>query len=141
MVWTMVEPCAGIISGCLPILRPILTALMDRTGFTRLISSKGGKKSGPSDIVTIGGGGQGRERSHKNNAALTDSKTSLQRLRDEPELLQHGTAGLYPNGYKSTWHTDVEGGWRTAEEWRTDIPMHSIQVRTDMEMSKHEPTR
>ncbi|KAL4746460.1 hypothetical protein BDW72DRAFT_35145 [Aspergillus terricola var. indicus] len=94
MLWTTVEPCVGIIAACLPPLRPLLTLLLERSGFGRLWPRKEGKNNraaGTLEIVTIGGSGGKKEliREESIRNLLHDSRTVV----DESSFSQSGTLG------------------------------------------------
>lgn len=70
------ESCCGVICACLPTLRPLAKKVSNQFGSSEKSKSRT-KSRGPTELVTIGGGG-----SHLRSRAMT--KSPFQRL-DEPD--------------------------------------------------------
>lgn len=137
MVWTVVEPCAAIISACLPLFRPVLTLIMERTGLTRLRSSfsrfrssNKAKKSGPSDIVTFGGSGQ-KKQPAQDDGTHSVHGTSTERLhRDMFDSYEtRGSMDSVPFGREGTRPADIEEGRVVFESGKPGIPMQAIKKK------------
>lgn len=127
VIWVEVEPCMGIISACLPTLRPLFTFFMRRVGLTRDASARASTPGKPS-LVTFG---QGNARSNKRPREYTTvldlehgaAQGSLERLGGWPEEQQGPTTSVM--GVEAR-EADVE-----LHHFQAYQP-HSIAVRTEL---------
>lgn len=101
LLWTTVEPCTGIISACLPLLRPLLTWVLDATGISRLVAGKEKKKRvEPKELVTIGGSGDKKRLQgdsllqSTNNDSRTVAEGSMEQL-SAFESIGSGTTAVW----------------------------------------------
>ncbi|KAF1949657.1 hypothetical protein CC80DRAFT_510359 [Byssothecium circinans] len=92
-IWSSVEPSVGIISGCLPTLRPLLTHILEKTGY----------KSG--------GSGSGRAGSEGGRHVETISKKRTRKI--ETREVFDETMGTQ---FEVDGDTDRYMNWRTDEE-------------------------
>ena len=103
-VWTVVEPNLGIVSACLPMLRPLYRLLWG------LPATLKGKVSS----------------SGRNENKKVERSSSFTRLREPPSNDQWKAADSLENGFPST--TIQAEGATGHEEGALDIPMGAIQV-------------
>lgn len=75
MIWSNVEPCIGIVSACLPTMRPVLRQLMASWGLSNFMSSKKtddmGKQTGYATQSGRRGAPSARRHSYKNITKAT----------------------------------------------------------------------
>ncbi|KAJ2988332.1 hypothetical protein NUW58_g4032 [Xylaria curta] len=114
IVWTVVEPSVGIISACLPRLRPLLTMIASWAGSTRVRSKEENKKAQDIEIITFG----------QNQQKKTPSDTApLNTFDSSKTVVENSTGGLHGptsrandtgnvlfQGSHSTVSSDIEGG-------------------------------
>jgi hypothetical protein len=148
--WTAIEMSAGIVSACLPILRPVIQAAARGLGIKRGVF---GRDHGTSVAFTQDGVSHGvsrvmRSTSEGTDAELVNSKNgTFYRLSDDNASGQMTTdsglpvnAKLRPN-YGYGYSVTSKPGKRAGEGDSLsgdEIPLHSIRVQTDF---KHSTTR
>lgn len=89
--WCVVESACGVICACLPTLRPLAKKVSTKFGSSEKSKSRTTRSRGPTELVTIGGGGTN---SHLNSRAMT--KSPFQRLDEAADgAADHDGAGLH----------------------------------------------
>ena len=131
LVWTIIEPCIGVISACLPTLRPIVKILFGQDAFWRStwgILGSGKSKSGASYTPPATTG------TSSSKTDGDDGETNSEHL-NEADLERAWTP---KSNNKSEWITNVSG--RTDSEVLVDDPLRQgIIVRKSVDwQSSHE---
>ncbi|EFX05264.1 integral membrane protein [Grosmannia clavigera kw1407] len=136
--WTAIEMSAGIISACLPTLRPTLVFVSKTLGL-RLFSTRSGQSTNHSRGANQDS--QGRVIKTNNSELLSASThAQKQKAKDAFYRLDDGSnespvdEGLRPaHGTKFTVAT-----WRDSSGSADEIPLHSIRVQTDLKQTEHD---
>lgn len=122
IIWVEVEPCLGIISACLPTLRPLLTSALRGVGLT----SGGGQSNntpGKPSLVTFGRGNIRQKNSgYTTTRSLDRENDSLEHLGGWPDTQQGSTIASVGVG-----HRDVE-----LDQFGVKHQPRSIAVRTEL---------
>jgi hypothetical protein len=145
--WTAIEMSAGIVSACLPALRPALQAITRLLGFRGAMpalfrgSSAPMSKTGQSNPSQNGLTGQG----HKGSAVHSSHhrRHSFYQIPDEvdsngvPMTPEHLDASLRPEYDQGHMVTNVLGSkGRNVDSASDEIPLHGIRVQKDFTQIK-----
>jgi hypothetical protein len=137
-IWSTVEPSVGIISGCLPALRPLLMRIMSTCGYTpsehTASHSKGKESAEESALETIS-----KKRTRKPGEVMGDT----QFLESIDEEMGEGGDGEDGNGDGDGEMQDVELGDAPGDEnhsrhWRLDD--HNVSRTTMVQGQSGEGT-
>lgn len=86
-IWVTVEPCLGIVSACLPVLRPILTWFLRLFGLAGNGSSN--EPSARKDLVTFGNTSGRMKHGYRTTTSLEHDEESTEHLNAWPKEHNH----------------------------------------------------
>lgn len=140
LVWSDIEMCAGIISACLPILRPVVHLAATKVGLGNLFSvskkSNDGSRSGP-NVPTIGSARVNRIKRNQSELSTTVSRGELEdgpfyRLPDLSEIdIESGHGELHSVKTPEKAHV-IETDSYSEQTAAESIPMEDLGTKSSL---------
>lgn len=126
VAWTIIEIAVGIISACLPTLRPLVKFVLERFGIsTSGTSAEGQSRSAGSRLGF-------HETGYPSNGASNNARPF--RKLDDTQLVPETGAGMANKVIVGSVSSEVSGELSSLDE--DDIPLHQIRVKTEIGITK-----
>ncbi|KAL1967165.1 hypothetical protein VTN77DRAFT_3456 [Rasamsonia byssochlamydoides] len=126
-VWSCVEPCIGIVCGCLPTLRPVISRC-----FPRFLHSQRSTSQTPNNYISNSSSGAGATFKAQNRDFLR-----LQESKRKKKMNPLMTTDTVADDDEVGLTNAVENGHRQGVKYDdSKIPMNSIVVQRDIEWSE-----
>jgi len=139
-LWSIIEAAVGIVTVCLPTMRPLLR-LVFRLGEMSRKSGHGNsiQLQRNETLITIGGSvmpGRGRGHVSAGNDSSKSSEGGLVKksgsVREEATSILTGDLDLWPEGYHADRHVFIHGNRENASVASHEIPADSIAIKHDV---------